>query len=90
MRPLIWMLVASLALLGAAHSATSDAAKRHYDRASGLFRQGDFDGAIEALKKSIEIDPRSAESYHLLGLAYFQGEKKPVEAAEALQRALGQ
>jgi Tfp pilus assembly protein PilF len=50
-----------------------DAAQRHYERGAALLRKGDLAAAAEAARKSIELNPSSAEAHHLLGVIYFSG-----------------
>jgi tetratricopeptide (TPR) repeat protein len=70
------------------YAAQPDAAQKAYQQAVTFFREGQYDGATEALKKAITLQPQYAEAHHLLGLVYFQGKKDPVEAIEALKKAV--
>ena len=57
-------------------AAQPDAAQRQYQQALTLFRDGQYDRAAEVLKKTIALQPQSAEAHHLLGLALFSREKR--------------
>ena len=72
----------------AAPASSSESARRNYERGVELFREGDADGAIEALKKAIAQNPRQAEAYHVLGLVYFQSKRNPDEAVQAFKQSL--
>ena len=61
--------------------APSEAAERQYEKGVTLFREGDSDGAIHALKRAIELNPRFADAHHLLGLVYLNGKRNPAQAA---------
>src|SRR5687768_5135333 len=68
--------------------ALSETAKRQYEKGVSLFREGDPDGSIHALKRAIELNPRFADAHHLLGLVYLNGKRNPSQAAESLAQAL--
>jgi tetratricopeptide (TPR) repeat protein len=74
--------------VSAASSASSDSARRSYERGVTLFREGNADGAIEALKKALVQNPKLAEAYHVLGLVYFQSKRNPDEAIQAYKQSL--
>lgn len=63
------MLVASLALLGAACSGTSEATE-HNNRGVELLNDGKWEEAIAELDMAIELDPSSAKAYNNRGYAY--------------------
>ncbi|MCC2640871.1 MAG: protein of unknown function, containing repeat [Nitrospira sp.] len=67
---------------------SSDTARRSYERGVELFREGDADGAIEALKKAIVQNPRLPEAYHVLGLVYFQSKRNPDDAIQSYKQSL--
>ena len=56
-----------------------ESARRSYELGVTLFREGNADRAIEALKKAIAQNPKLVEAYHVLGLVYFQGQRNPEE-----------
>jgi cytochrome c-type biogenesis protein CcmH/NrfG len=90
-RHIILMIVAVLwhGVIASIHAATPvESSKRAVEQASDLFQAGDVDGAIAMLNKTTELNPSSAEAYHLLGRIYFQGKKKPREAAAAFAQAI--
>src|SRR5688500_6860959 len=68
--------------------SSSETAKRQYEKGVTLFREGDPDGSIHALKRAIELNPRFADAHHLLGLVYLNGKRNPSLAAESLAQAL--
>ena len=78
-----------LPMAHAAQTAAVDQARRSYDKAVALFREGDADGAIDALKKSLGQNPRQADAYHLLGLVYFKGKRNPDEAVQYAIQQIG-
>jgi tetratricopeptide (TPR) repeat protein len=51
-----------------------------------LFRSGDFEGAVEAFRRAVELDPDNAQAYVSLGSAYLRI-NRPAEAARAFRRA---
>lgn len=57
------------------------------DLARGYLEQRSWNRARTPLERALEIDPRSAEAYALLGVVY-QGQKEPERAEAAYQRAL--
>ena len=65
----------------------SDAARQQYEKGVALFRNGDPDGSIHALKRAIELNPRFTEAYHVLGLVYFKGKRDALHAVESLNQA---
>ncbi|HET9961923.1 MAG TPA: tetratricopeptide repeat protein, partial [Nitrospiraceae bacterium] len=71
-----------------AAEVSSDQGRRSYEKGVALFREGDADGAIEALKKSLQQNPSQPEAYHLLGLVYFNGKRNPDEAVQAFNQSL--
>src|SRR5690242_15254714 len=87
---LIFLLTATCVVLPSVtlDAAQPDAAQKAYQQAVTFFREGQYDGATEALKKAIALQPQYAEAHHLLGLVYFQGKKEPVEAIDALKKAV--
>ena len=87
--PLLYLVVfVSPVDVSAASSASSDSARRSYERGVTLFREGNADGAIEALKKALAQNPKLAEAYHVLGLVYFQNKRNPDEAIQAYKQSL--
>jgi Tfp pilus assembly protein PilF/peroxiredoxin len=62
-------------------------ALRYYQMAKVLQENGDYSGAIESLRKSIDIDPDFLPPYNRLGSILYE-EGKPGEAAEVFNRAL--
>jgi cytochrome c-type biogenesis protein CcmH/NrfG len=58
------------------------------DLASCLFYQGDADGAIQQLEKSLTYDPKDANSLFNLGMIRLQGKKDPSAAIAAWQKLL--
>jgi tetratricopeptide (TPR) repeat protein len=71
-----------------ASAATSDTARRHYEHGAQLLAEGQYDGAMRELKKAVELKPKFAEAYHLLGLVYFHGHKQAEEAVQEIRRAI--
>jgi type IV pilus assembly protein PilF len=59
----------------------------HLDLARGYLEKQDWNRAIEPLKRAVEVDPKSAEAYTLMGVMY-QGQREPERAEEAYRRAL--
>ena len=64
-----------------------DVAQRQYERGTALLRKGDLAAASEAARKALELNPSSAEAYHLLGKISFK-ERKPAQAVDAFTYAL--
>jgi len=58
------------------------------DLGSCLFYQGDTDGAIQQLEKSLTYDPKDANSLFNLGMIRLQGKKDPSGAIAAWQKLL--
>src|SRR5690349_9536290 len=88
---LVWVTAGALLLLqspSGSFAVTSDSAQRYYQQALSLFHQGHYDGAAEALKKAISLQPQYADAHHLLGLVYFEGKKEPIDAIEAMRKAV--
>ncbi len=50
-------------------STSADAKKASFERARLRYLMKDFPGAVERLKRAIELDPNSAEAYYYLGLS---------------------
>jgi tetratricopeptide (TPR) repeat protein len=82
------VFIICIAESSAASSASSESARRSYERGVALFREGNADGAIEALKKALAQNPRLAEAYHVLGLVYFQSKRNPDDAIQAYKQSL--
>ena len=82
------VFVTSIVEPSAASNASPDSARRSYERGVALFREGNADGAIEALKKALAQNPKLAEAYHVLGLIYFQSKRDPDEAIQAYKQSL--
>lgn len=80
--------LACLVLWGSAATfAQQDQASDHYRRGAELLEQGLWDPAILAFQESIRIEPRQANAYTAIGMAYRrQGEWEA--AVEAFSRAL--
>jgi tetratricopeptide (TPR) repeat protein len=74
--------------LAAPASPQADAAKQQYEQGAKLYQQGDYEGALQALKKAVELQPRSAETHYLLGMAYYNGKKQPAEAIGEIKKAI--
>ena len=72
----------------AASAPPPESARRSYELGVALFREGNADGAIEALKKAIAQNPKLAEAYHVLGLVYFQSKRNPDGAIQAYKQSL--
>ena len=66
----------------------TDPAKQQYEQGSTLFKQGDYEGALLALKKAVELQPGSAEAHYLLGMTYYKGKKQPSDAIGELKKAI--
>ena len=73
---LIALCLAMVSSLVLAAVEQPDAAQHHYERGAALLKKGDLAAASEAARKTIELNPSSAEAHHLLGMIYFK-EKKP-------------
>lgn len=58
------------------------------DRALTLIRQKDWEGAIAAAQKALELDRKSSSAWFNLGRAYL-GASQPDKAVEALREAAG-
>ena len=59
----------------------------HLDLARGYLEQRSWNRAREPLERALEINPRSAEAFTLMGVMY-QGQNEAVLAEEAYRRAL--
>lgn len=58
------------------------------DLASCLFYQGDTDGAIQQIEKSLTYEPKDANSLFNLGMIRLQGKKDPTGAITAWKKLL--
>ncbi len=67
--------------------ASSDFAA-YYNRGLDLSESENYLGAVESLKKAIQIDPNRAEAHRLLGRIYLLYLAKTTEAIGALQTAI--
>ena len=89
---LFWAILSVVSCLffpgGGSAAAPADSDRRAVEEATELFRAGEIDAAIVALRKTTESGSSSAEAYHLLGQMYFKGKKKPQDAVEAYTHAL--
>ncbi|MCC8985187.1 MAG: tetratricopeptide repeat protein, partial [Nitrospira sp.] len=63
--PLLCLAVflTAMADSSAVASPSSESARRSYERGVALFREGNADGAIDALKKALAQNPKLAEAY---------------------------
>lgn len=52
-----------------------------------LFRSGDYEGAVEAFRRAVELDPDNEQAYVSLGSAYLRI-NRAAEAARAFRRAI--
>lgn len=59
----------------------------HLDLARGYLEQRSWNRAREPIERALQIDPRSAEAYTLMGVMY-QGQNETALAEEAYRRAL--
>ena len=59
-----------------AHSQSPEATGA-YDEGSACFATGDIEGAIEAYRRSVDLDPEFFDGWHALGMALLKaGEVK--------------
>jgi tetratricopeptide (TPR) repeat protein len=64
------------------------AGQSYYNLGAVLTNRGRSKEAVEAFKKSIDIDPNNAKSYYQLGLAYFGTQETIPDAVPALEKFL--
>ncbi len=75
---------------GRGPSVLSDAYQAYLLGNHHQFRAGDWDKAIEAFRRSVEIDPSFALGYASLSYAYFWGSLTPLEAIDRARQASAQ
>ena len=62
-------------IISAMASEIDSLASYWIERGNNLFRLGNYDEAIKAYEKAINIDPKNAESWNSMGLALCYLEK---------------
>ncbi|MHC4184300.1 MAG: tetratricopeptide repeat protein [Planctomycetota bacterium] len=77
----------SITLWGAHLNKYSTVYKAYKSRAEAYMKAGDYRKAVEDLKRSIEINPRYATSYAILGMAYERLDLS-LQAIESYGRAI--
>ncbi len=78
----------SLQELSYIREAAANRPRYHFSLGYTQFHLGNWEAAVEALRKTVELDPSHAEAWNNLGLAYLAGNR--FESAEAaFTRALG-
>src|SRR5436309_15168365 len=75
-------------LLAGGASSAADEAKKYYNQGMQQVSQGKYQAAAEALRKAIEIRPKVAEAYHLLGIVYANGQRRLSDAADAFKKGI--
>ena len=93
-RSVAWLLTISLGLIGCVSTNTSvkpvdqtKAVADYMNLAKGYVQEGYTEKAVKPLNRALEIDPRSADVYGLLGMVYqIQGEGALSE--ESFRKAL--
>jgi len=68
-------------------SETASEADRVIAEGISLFRGNDFEGAVEAFRRAVELDPDNARAYVSLGSAYLRLNRQ-AEAGRAFRRAI--
>jgi tetratricopeptide (TPR) repeat protein len=64
-------LVVSTAMgLAGCHGGSAKSAQKYFDQGAKHFQNKDYDDAIAAYLKGIQLEPTSAVGYNLLGMAY--------------------
>ena len=63
-----WLIALTVALAGAGYNCGGELSPQvHHERSRDLAAKGDLPAAIEEVRKSIQIDPSSAEAHDNLG-----------------------
>jgi tetratricopeptide (TPR) repeat protein len=57
-------------LLAGCHGGSAKTAQKYFDQGAERFQDKDYDQAIAAYLKGIQLEPASAVGYNLLGMAY--------------------
>ena len=78
---------ASAATIDARIAAVTPEAKKEFDAGQKAVNANDFAGAIPHLQKAVELYPKYAEAYQLLGLAQIQTQQGP-QAEASLNKAI--
>jgi type IV pilus assembly protein PilF len=95
MTRILWVLVGLVLLAGCVTTSSGGPApaarevqlKAHLDLARGYLEQRNWNRARDPIRRALEIDPRSAEAYALMGVMY-QGQQEWELAEQAYRRAL--
>jgi len=56
--------------LAGCHGGSAKSAQKYFDQGAEHFQDKDYDQAIAAYLKGIQLEPKSAVGYNLLGMAY--------------------
>lgn len=65
----LWPLLTAAVVLAGCGGGTENA-QRHFDDGAEHFQNGQYDDALEAYGRGLEVEPNSAVGHNLMGMAY--------------------